>query len=558
MVLGALVGTLTALGAALFVALARGSSHWLTFLPPQASSSGSIPGWLVAVATVGIPTAGGLVAGLIHSRLLKGRPQGPADVIEAVQTRRPLDHGPTGFLSTCSAWVSLGCGASVGQYGPLVHLGGTVGAMVAGQCQARADQVNTALACGVAAAIATAFGAPISGILFAFEVVLRHFSPRAFAPLAVAASLGYLIAAAIGIHEPFLIVQGRVTLVTWEYGLLVAIGALGGVVAVVYMGMILTVTQLAGRWRLPSLWGPAIAGAVVGLGGLWVPEILGLGFEVLAVAPAGAYGFGELGLILVCKLLATALCLGLGFAGGGFSPALFIGVLFGVLVGGGLEHWLGMPAVDLTAYAIAGMVAVTAPVIGAPVTTVVIVLELTQNYTLTAVALTSVALANGVAAKLLGPSLFDLQLSARGLDLAGGRSKVLLDQRQVRELISDDYVAVAPALTVATARQRLALAGKSVAYIQDEAGRLLGVLPLAALVNAPEGIVVQWLHPPQVILTPECTLNTAMVTLETFVGESVPVVDGDGRLVGVVFETALIRAYLATVATLQREGYGHG
>lgn len=212
----------------------------------------------------------------------------------------------------------------------------------------------------------------------------------------------------------------------WEYGLFLVLGVCSALVAVGYMHSIFAVGRFAKWLPVTPMFKPAVAGALLGLTAVWVPEILGIGSETLRFAFIdGAFGRWELLLILVLKLLATACCPGMVFSGGVFSPALFIGSLFGALFGTLVGTWFGATS-ELVVYAVCSMVAVTAPVIGAPLTAVIIIFELIGNYALTIAALASVALANLVALLLVGRSFFDRQLRQRGLDLFGGRSKALL------------------------------------------------------------------------------------------------------------------------------------
>src|SRR5690606_27942924 len=159
-------------------------------MSPRGRMMFAYPEWLV-VTTVLVPVVGGIIVGQLHRAIPERRPHGPADAIAAVQTRRGRLPFKAGVLSMLSALVSLGSGASVGQYGPLVHMGASLGSLGARVLRLGRSDDNVAIACGVAAVIATAFHAPLAGIVFAHEVILRHYALRAFSPVAAAAIVGY-------------------------------------------------------------------------------------------------------------------------------------------------------------------------------------------------------------------------------------------------------------------------------------------------------------------------------------------------------------------------------
>lgn len=551
--LGALAGILAALLANVFVAAVIWANDALLISPRSRMMAGGAAA--LTLATVLVPAAGGLIVGLLHRGIAEGRAHGPAEIIAAVQTRRGALPPRAGLRSALSAMVALGSGASVGQYGPLVHMGGSVGSAMARLFRTGVTADNIAIACGVAAAISTAFNAPIAGILFAHEVILRHFALRAFAPVAVASILGYVVANAVLPQPPLFQIAEAEIRHLWEFGSFLLLGVLAALVAMLYMRTILGVGQLAQRLRLPRVLQPAAAGAGLGLVALWVPDILGIGGETLRLAfIEDAFGRFELLLVMSLKLAATALCLGMGFSGGVFSPALVIGSLFGAFFGSCLGALTGGAASALVVYAICGMVAVAAPVIGAPLTAIVIVLELTGSYELTLAALAAVALANLLASRSFGRSFFDRQLRDRGLDLSGGRSRALLASRSIRDVMGNDYVAVAPDSSVAAARAAMASARSSDAYLVDREGRYRGTLLLQSLLGAPDAeAAADWCDEAHAVMTPDTSLWEAMQLLRDFVGESVPVIDPDGRLVGIVVESDLIRAYLDLLDAMREE-----
>ena len=380
---------------------------------------------LLNFATVLVPAAGGLVVGIMVRYFVSvRRPLGPPDTILVVQTRGTPQPFRSGVMSTLAAMVSLGCGASVGQYGPLVYLGTIVGSL-ANKLKLKIPNLQAiCIASGVAAAISVSFNAPIAGMVFAHEVILRHYAVKAFAPTTVAAAMGFIFANVVFDRPPLFLVVFEGIQHGYEFILFALVGVLGAFVAVGFSRGLLKCQAFAGRTRIPVVFRPMVAGLILGLVALQIPDVLGIGGASLRFATIdGAFELSELALIIIAKVAVTILCLGFGFAGGVFSPILLIGILFGALFGGVLDQMQFIEHSGVVPYAICGMMAATSPVIGAPLAMILIVFELTRNYDLTIAAMVAVVFSNLLASRIFGRSIFDVQLRQRGFDLAFGRTE---------------------------------------------------------------------------------------------------------------------------------------
>ncbi|MGI9303640.1 MAG: chloride channel protein [Gammaproteobacteria bacterium] len=559
-ILGVVIGALSSLSAILFVYLVGVLNDWL-LISPRSRIMVDNAQWLL-VATLCVPALGGLVVGILHLCIPERRPHGPPDIVRSVQGMGGEIPLRSGLLTALSSVVSLGAGASVGQYGPLAHLGATLGSTIARVSKDNQWMKTVGVGCGVAAAISTAFNAPIAGIVFAHEVVLRHYSLRAFAPITVASTIGYVVANVVFERRPLFHVEPVSVAYAPEFVGFILIGIGGAFVAVFYMRAILYSNTLAGKIAIAPYLKPMLAGAILGCVAIWLPDILGIGRETLRFAIIEqAFMPGELTLLLLAKILATALCIGFGFAGGVFSPALLIGILFGALAGNGAELLLGELRSDIVIYAICGMVAVTSAVIGAPLTTILIVFELTRNYDLATAAMVSVVFSNLISYRVFGRSLFDVQLRARGFDLSLGRDKVILDNRLIESYVSQDYTALDPGMSLTQAKSELLKDKTCEGYVLDTNGVYVGMIRLGEIVDresnglASETSVGEVAEREPLIFTATTTVWAAMEEMGDFVGESIPVIrdDDDPRLLGVVFEAAVVRAYLETLYDIRRE-----
>ena len=553
--LGIAIGTAASLSAIAFV----DTVLWLNqrfLVSPYARIQFEQQPRLVDLATVLVPAVGGLLVGIVVRWLVKEhRGLGPPDSIIAVQTRKAPPTVASGAGSTLAALLSLGCGASVGQYGPLVYLGTIFGALAGKLRLGIHDLQAIGIGCGVAAAISTAFNAPIAGLVFAHEVILRHYSLRAFAPVTVASATGYVFANVIFERAPLFLVNFDGVDHSYEFLLFAAEGVLAAGLAAGFMKMLVLSGRAARSTRIPQVFRPMVAGLALGVIGLEIPEVLGVGKETLRFATIeGAFAIDELTLILGAKILLTALCVGFGFVGGVFSPALLIGILAGALYSMVLGQLLPVPQSGLVVYAICGMMAVTSPVIGAPLTTILIVFELTRNYDLTIAAMVAVVFSNLVAYRVFGRSLFDVQLAGRGFDLSFGRDKAILNGMRVREHMTTVCTRLLPEATVGDMIDRLTDDGRSEAVLVDRDGKFQGTVRLQDVQRTRHDVRLRDIaNTDDVKFDETTTIWRAMSLMRDFVGEAVPLVATDGTFRGVVPEGAVIEAYLHAIHDLRRE-----
>ena len=502
-----------------------------------------------------------MVAGLVTGGLLwlskRPQPYSVTDLIYSVQSRQNQLPGRVGILHTIAAVIGMGGGASVGIYGPLSTMGAALGSNL-GRFS-RAD-LTLGIGCGVAAAISTAFNAPIAAVVFVHEVILRHYSLRSFAPITVASSTGFFISNYLLERPPLFRVFAERSLFAPEFLAFVLIGILGALVATFFMQSILLASRVAARIDIPQWSKPAVAGLGVGLVAQWVPEVFGVGTHlVTATITEEAAAPGTTLLILVAKILVTALCLGFGFVGGVFSPALVIGVLSGALMGQICIMLLGAQASGLAVYAICGMMAVTSPVIGAPLTAILIVFELTRNYELTTAVMISVVFSNVVAYRMCGRSLFDRQLSLQGFDLSLGRDKVILQRNTIAEYVTTDAVLISAGHSLADALQAMLETDRTECYVLDELSRYQGKLRLFDIARQQKRTDIakeragEHADPHQLSFSNDMSVWEALEQMRGFVGESIPIVDQRGYFIGIIYESTLVAAYLDTIKNLRAE-----
>ncbi len=394
--------------------------------------------WYLLVA---VPVAGGLVVGVVLHRFTPdGRVRSVADVIEGAALRDGRVEIREGLASAFASFVTLSTGGSSGREGPVVHMAGMVSTWVSNRIRADGITGRDLLGCAVAAAVSASFNAPIAGALFAMEVVLRHFSVNAFAPIVVASVAGTVInRLEYGDVTEFVLATPGALKFYVELPAFLMLGLICGVVAVVLMHSIFLAdrigTTIQGFLRLPRWLRPAGAGFLLGLIAIWFPHIIGVGYETTVLALSGHLLLSQAILFTIVKVAAVSITMGGRMGGGVFSPSLMVGALTGLAFG--LIATATLPDVSgtHTLYAFAGMGAVAAAVLGAPISTTLIVFELTGDWQIGLAVMVSVSMSTALASRLVDRSFFLTQLEKRNLRCAAGPQAYLLATLQVGKVM---------------------------------------------------------------------------------------------------------------------------
>ena len=397
--------------------------------------------WHVLLA----PTIGGLLVGWINQRLLEGgRGQGIANIIE-----RNALHGaemPTkrGLLGAVASALSIGSGASVGREGPILHLTSTVSTWVALRLHLEAHHRHTLLGCAVAAGVAASFNAPIAGVFFALEVVLRHYALSAFAPVVLSSVIGTMITRVHYGDFPAYVLPHYEIATFWEFPAFILLGIISGFAAILFMWSIFFAEDRVKQIKIPLWLKPGIAGLIIGTMALIFPQVLGVGYDTTTLALNEGLNIGVQMLILlvVMKTAATAVSIGGGFGGGVFSPSLFIGAITGYAFGIIASSFFPELGVNTGLYAIVGMAATSAAVLGAPISTILIIFELLGDFKITIGVMSGAAVSTLLVQSLLGKSYYIWQLKRGGIELEGARAMQILRQQVVGDVVKREFQSV--------------------------------------------------------------------------------------------------------------------
>ncbi len=468
---------------------------------------------------------------------------GPADTIYAAHHKAGILDLKGGFGSTVASFVSISGGASVGIYGPLVHFGATVSSFIRRQTFIPKIPHDIIIGSGVAAAISAGFGAPLAGIIFAHETVLRHFSMRAVAALAIASMVANYSATEIGLVNPPLLL----TAISFEMSeiltSLALIGPFAALVAIMFMKSMIYLGSIPSKLKLKIWQAPIIAGFACGICGMIFSDILGLGTDTLISVITNEQNLPYLFALLIGKLILTSICIGFGFFGGTFSPALFLGGVLGAII-----FQLPITSTNpdlLSVLAVSGMAAVSSSVIGAPITAIILVLELTGSYEYAIAATFPIVICSFITSRSFGNSLFDKQLISRGVAITKGREQILLNEVLIENYVDKKFTKLSSNISVEKAIKLLTKEKTTEGYILSNESIYIGKISLLNLVNKKSANLIDYIETNPLIIDPNSSLIFVIKKLSKFVGESIPIVNKKtNEMIGIISENNVLKAYL--------------
>jgi len=506
-----------------------------------------------------VPSLGGLVLGVASLLLARWRPAREIDPIEA----NALHGGRMSFRGSVivalqTIWSS-GVGASVGLEAGYTQLAsGLASSLGRGFHLRRADQ-RIMVGCGAAAAIAGAFGAPLAGAFYAFELVIGGYTPASLTPVGVAAVVGYFVAHAFTVLSLGVGVGPVGDVLGHDLAIAALLGVLSALVGIVIMRGVALCEMLLSRTWLPLRL--LLGGLAVGLLALLTPQVMSSGHGALHFAGFVSIPMTVIASVFVLKAIASIISLGSGFRGGLFFATLFLGALGGHLFAAGVDTiWPGLN-LNPNVYAIVGMSALSASVIGGPLTMSFIALESTGNLWLTTVVLVAVIISTQITRELFGYSFATWRFHLRGETIRSAADVGWIRDLTVRRLMRSDVTTVNADMTIEEFRDKFPLGSKNQVVVVDAEGCYVGLAPVAEA-HAPDvdpaGGLIGILHHRDVMLHPFMNIQEAIAVFDAAEAESLVVVEsGDERQpIGTLSETHAMRRYAEESEQRRREVIG--
>lgn len=387
-----------------------------------------------------VPVAGGLIVGpLVVFLAPEAKGHGVPEVLKAIAIRGGRIRPIVVLVKAVASVLSIGSGFSVGREGPIVQIGAALGSSFGQAFKLPESRIRNLVACGAAAGIAGVFNTPIAGVMFASEVILRDFGANALSTVVVAAVSSSIISRIfLGDHPSFIVPTFNLHN-PLEIFLYFGLGILAALAAVSFMLTLDWSETKFENWRFPAWLKPACGGLLVGCLGYFFPQIFGSGLSAIQDALHGNLTLQILISLIFVKILATSLSLGAGSSGGVFAPLLFIGAVLGGAFGQFASRHYGMSIAPSGAYALVGMASVFAAAARAPITSILIVFELTGSYGMILPIMVGVVTATSIAQMLVKDSIYLGKLKRKGIDVKSFEDTRVLEGLKAGDAMTQDF-----------------------------------------------------------------------------------------------------------------------
>ena len=508
-----------------------------------------VPGlgmWFVVLA----PVVGGLIYGVLIDRFAReARGHGVPEVMLAVAEHGGRIRPQVAVIKSLASALCIGSGGSVGREGPIVQIGSALGSTLGQWVRIPESRLRLLVACGAAGGISATFNAPIAGVFFGLELILRDFEVESFGVVVLASVLADIIGrAAFGSH-PFLELPPFALSSPWEYLLYAGLGVVATVVGLAFIRVLYGTEDFLDRvWKGPEWLRPAAGGILLGLLLFALPQMYGVGYPVLEGAIRGNYGLALLLLLLVGKIAATSLTIGIGGSGGVFAPSLFMGATLGTGYGLAMHHLLPGIVGPAGAYGLVGMGAVFAAAAQAPITSVLIIFELTGDYRIILPLMFAIVLATALSGVLTRDTIYTLKLRRRGINIRRGRAANLMEILTVAEAMKPVPAPLSEQEALNEMIARLTDEGWDALPIVDEEGAYLGTVTARQVEQAMRDnaldATARDLAQETPTLLPGQSLEQALGLLVRHETSGLPVLDPDARrVIGWVTHRDVLRAY---------------
>jgi chloride channel protein, CIC family len=562
--LAVLVGVGSGLGAVVFRYLVYAFT-WLATGHDQFGQQGYVGSshlpWLGLGFFVVIPVIGGLIYGpLIYRYAREARGHGVPEVMIAVADNGGRIRPQVSVVKALASAMCIGVGGSVGREGPIVQIGSALASSLGQWVRMPENRLRILVACGAGGGIAATFNAPITGVFFGVEIILREFSADALFTVMLSAMIADVTAIPFLGGKPFLsgFPAGIALHHPRNYLLVAVLAVLAALMGLAFKSVLYRIEDLCDLvWKGRPEWArPAVGGVVLGLLLLAIPQMYGVGYPVMYKATAGGYALWFLILLAFAKIVATSLSIGIGGSGGIFAPSLFIGVTSGMAYGDIVHHIFGPAAGQPALYAVVAMGAVFTSAVRAPLTSLASVVEMTGDFSLTLPVMLAVAIASAVSRAISYGTIYTTKLLRRGTDIDRAVPWRAFQDLKVADAmqpflspfsVTRGANGTAPVRGADSGAPAGGADGGARAPGADGAGQPAG--PAWASLPGP----VTYERAPQAVFATE-SLAQALRQLEVYGRDGLPVLSADGQQVaGWVTSTSVLRAVAREISSSQAE-----
>ncbi len=476
--LAALIGVIGGVGAVIFYNLI-GFMKNIFFAPSTTDTFIDVVRDLPWYHRIGAPALGGLIIGpLIYFFVPEAKGHGVPEVMEAVALKGGKIRARVAPFKAIISAICIGSGGSAGREGPIVQIGSSFGSFIGQTLELSSEKVETLLGAGAAAGIAGTFNAPLAGVMFSIEVLLKDIKLGSFSPIVVASVVGTAIANFfLGDRGAIFDIPEHTLVSLWEFFPYLFLGVVAAVVAIIFENSLYSFEHFFEKFPLPDYIKPAIGGLLLGLLAFALPQIHATGYPVMEAALHAQLPLKLVITLLFAKILATNLTLGSGGSGGVFAPSLFIGAMTGSAYGKIVHSLLPNITAGASSYAVVGMGAVFAGGTHAPLTAIIILFEMTQDYRIILPLMFSCIISTVVASKLQKKNIYTTKLLNRGVDIDAVEKETILKNIKVDEVMDKNPILMAKDDTIEEAKE---LFDKTLYFwlpvVDEKSDELIGML----------------------------------------------------------------------------------
>ena len=486
-----------------------------------------------------MPMLGGLFIGLICKYFPNAvKENGVHKVMYAVALNDGKVRKRTIASCAVTSSITIGSGGSAGREGPTVQIGAAVGSTIGQLLHLSTERMRVLVGCGAAAGIAASFNAPLAGVLFALEIILGDFAIHTFSPIIIASVIGTVTGRALEGNEVTFNVPVHELVHPTEIIFYLALGMLCGIVARLFTFMYFYIQQVfEEKLKTADIYKPAIGGLIVGMISIFMPQILGNGYDVMEQALTGQMFWGLAFLLVFMKIICTSITLGSGGMGGVFAPSLFIGAMVGTAFGSSVHFIFPTLSASAETYSVVGMGAVAGAVMQAPLTNILMLFELTNDYTLILPIMATCIAASYTYQRFTKHSIYMQYLLNKGINIRHGREASIMNSIKVQDVMSTDITTIAQEMPFRKILETISYSKNFYFPVLDNKGDMTGILSFSDIREVifeeqlGDLLVAGELANTKVYsLTPQQNLNEAMEIFSQLDVDQLPVVRSEDKL----------------------------
>ena len=426
-----------------------------------------------------VPTFGGIVVGLVIRYVAKeAKGHGVPEVMEAIALRNGIIRPRVVIAKLFSSALYIASGGSVGREGPVIQIGSAVGSVVGQFFKVNSKRMRTFVGCGAASGIAAAFNAPVAGALFAVEIILGDFAVPQFSPIVISSVTATIVSRHYLGDSPAFKVPAYHLESPLEVINYIILGVLAGLVALAFIKTLYYSEDLFDKFKAPDYLKGAIGGLIIGTIGLKFPSIYGVGYDTMEKAlTVGFVWYFALSLVFI-KILATSISLGSGGSGGIFAPSLFLGAMLGTFFGNIVNMWFPNWTANPGAYALVAMGGVVGAATHGPITSILIIFEMTNDYKIILPLMITTIIATLVASRLHKESIYTLKLVRRGINIFAGREMNVLKSLRISDVAKQTIELVDQKTPYSKILEKIANSPHNYVYVIDDDDKITGVISM--------------------------------------------------------------------------------